>query len=68
MAFTLMAFGSWLAGARVLVALIRGIEGFAVFGAIAWCAGKWLQGRNGQAAPESNQDDGSKGAHLNETV
>ena len=35
-AFTFMVFGSVLAGARFVTALIRGFEGALIFGGLAW--------------------------------
>jgi len=67
-AFTLLAFGSLLTGARVLAALIRGIEGLVAFGAVGWCAAKWLETRGGFAQPAPPQPEEPKGAHLDETV
>ncbi len=69
LSFTIMTLGSWAMGARILVALVRGIEALAVFGLLAFCVGKLLQ-RNIDFSPvnQSHEEDEAKGAHLDETV
>ncbi len=71
LAFTIMTLGSWAMGARILVALVRGIEALALFGLLAFCVGKLLQ-RNvdfSLANPShEEEDDEAKGAHLDETA
>ena len=67
-AFTVLAGGSWLMGAWPLTALIRGIEGFVVFGLLAWCVCRLLQDRVDFSEAHHLDDEGSKGSHLDETV
>ena len=68
LAFLVMSVGSFLMGARLVVALFRGAEGFIVFGAVAWGVCLFLE-RNvdfSEAAPD--EEDESRGAHLDETA
>lgn len=68
-AFTVMTLGSWAMGARILVAMLRGIEALVVFGLLAFCVGKFLQ-KNVDFTPQekSEEEDEAKGAHLDETA
>ncbi len=68
LAFSLVALGSWALGARPLVALIRGIEGFVVFGALGWAVGKWLQMRGGFSDSGPPEGQPEKGGQVDETA
>ncbi|QPJ62732.1 MAG: hypothetical protein G3M70_12945 [Candidatus Nitronauta litoralis] len=68
LAFTIMTLGSWAMGARVLVALIRGIEALALFGLLAFCVGKILQRNVDFSSANTTEEDEAKGAHLDETA
>ncbi|MCA9483493.1 MAG: hypothetical protein KC553_07160 [Nitrospina sp.] len=67
-AFTVLSAGSWVMGARPLSALVRGIEGFVVFGILAWCVCRFLQDRIDFSQTNDMDEDGAKGSHLDETV
>lgn len=67
-AFTVLAAGSWLMGAWPMSALIRGVEGFVVFGALTWCVCRLLQDRIDFSETHHMDDEESKGSHLDETV
>ncbi|MFQ5481262.1 MAG: hypothetical protein ACE5ER_00785 [Nitrospinaceae bacterium] len=70
LAFSFLLIGSWISGVRLWVALVRGVEGFLVFGALAWLLGKLVQTRIPPASPEAvgEDDEDAKGAHLDETA
>lgn len=66
-AFTLMLFGSLAYGARFSSSFIRGVEGFIVFGLLAWA---FLRGWAAVQAEESlgGGEDKDKGANLDQTA
>ncbi len=69
LAFTVMTLGSWAMGARILVALVRGIEALVLFGLLALFVCKLLQHKVDFSPVESSaEDDEAKGSHLDETV
>ncbi len=55
-AFAFMVFGSVLAGARFVTALIRGIEGALVFGVVAWLLSGYLLNRAKTEAPSNDSE------------
>lgn len=65
--FALVFFGSWIYGARVESAFIRGVEGFAIFGLLAWSV---LKGWSAITAAEKlgEVNDKDKGINLNQTA
>ncbi len=65
--FTLVFFGSWYYGARVWSSFFRGLEGFVVFGSLAWLVlSGWaaLKAKERQGAG----DDSDKGVNLDRTA
>ena len=64
--FTFIFFGSWIYEARISSSLIRGLEGFAVFGLLTWLV------LRGWAAlkPEERLGGGNdkKGVNLDQTA
>jgi hypothetical protein len=65
LSFTLVFFGSWIYGARIFSSLIRGVEGFAIFGLLTWLI------LRGWAAmkPEDRLGGGkAKGVNLDQTA
>ncbi len=66
-AFTLIFFGSWIYEARIGSAFIRGLEGFAIFGLLAWLV---LRGWAAIKAEESlgGGDNKDKGVNLDQTA
>jgi len=65
-AFNVLSIGSWAMGARVVTALIRGVEAFLLFGALAWGVGSLLAVRGRDH--EGNQETGNKGRNLDQTA
>ncbi len=65
--FTLVFFGSWFYGARVWSSFFRGLEGFVVFGSLAWLV---LRGWSALKAKErlGRGDDPDKGVNLDQTA
>ncbi len=68
LAFLVMSVGSFLMGARLMIAMIRGVEGFVVFGVVAWGVCLFLQRNVDFSEAPMMEDDESKGAHLDETA
>ncbi len=71
-AFILLALGSWVQGARIVTAFIRGIEGFAIFGLLAWGVGKRLLAQSllneYEPPPPSTDEEEDKGEKVDQTV
>ncbi|CAI2717985.1 hypothetical protein [Nitrospina watsonii] len=65
-AFTLLTAGSLFMGARLWVAMVRGIEGFCLFGVLAWGIGALFATRNESA--EQKAENKKKGQNLDQTV
>ncbi len=65
--FALVFFGSWFYGARVWSSFFRGLEGFVVFGSLAWLV---LSGWAALKAKErlGGGDDPDKGVNLDQTA
>ena len=63
--FTLIFFGSWLYGARILSSFIRGVEGFALFGLLTWLI---LRGWSALKSEESLGGGKDKGVNLDQTA
>jgi len=69
LAFCLLALGSWLSGARILISFFRGVEAFCVFGLLAYGLGyvfllKKGKGRDGKSKKRKKK----KGVHLDQTA
>ena len=65
--FTLVFFGSWIYGARIESAFIRGVEGFAIFGLLAWSVLRgWAAIAEAEKLGEVNDKD--KGINLDQTA
>ncbi|MDH5458762.1 MAG: hypothetical protein OEY26_08615 [Nitrospinota bacterium] len=61
LSFTLIFFGSLLYGARIFSSFVRGVEGFAIFGLLAWLILRgWLA--------LNSEEDKDKGVNLDQTV
>ena len=60
--FTLIFFGSWIFGARIVSSFLRGLEGFVLFGLLTWLI---LQGC---AALRPKDPEGGKGINLDQTA
>ncbi|NIQ01862.1 MAG: hypothetical protein GWM98_16880 [Nitrospinaceae bacterium] len=68
LAFTLVFFGSWVFGARILSSFFRGLEAFALFGAVAWLVlTGWEVWMPGASDAEGNPGK-RKGVNLDQTV
>jgi len=65
--FTLVFFGSWFYGARIWSSFFRGLEGFVVFGSLAWLV---LSGWSALKSKErlGGGDDPDKGGNLDQTA
>jgi len=64
--FTLIFFGSWAYGARIFSSALRGLEGFAIFGLLAWLILRgWIA-----IQPAEHLDEGKdkKGINLDQTA
>lgn len=65
LSFTLISFGSWFYGARVISSFIRGVEGFAIFGLLTWLI---LRGWSTLQSEESLGESENKGINLDQTA
>ena len=63
--FALIFFGSWIYGARISSSFFRGLEGFAIFGLLAWLV---LQGWAAMKSKEHLEEGKDKGVNLDQTV
>lgn len=64
--FSLVSIGSWVMGARVMTALVRGVEAFFLFGVLVWSLLSLLVVREGLG--EENQKTSNKGQNLDQTA
>ncbi len=68
-AFTLLCIGSLINGARVTTSIIRGGEGFLIFGLLAWGVGKRLLAKqSADPEPVSPPQDEPVGENLDPTA
>jgi hypothetical protein len=65
LSFTLIFFGSWFYGARIVSSFIRGVEGFALFGLLTWLI---LRGWSALKSEESLGGGKDKGINLDQTA
>ena len=65
LSFTLIFFGSWFYGARILSSFFRGVEGFMVFGLLAWLILRGWAAINSKERLGENKD---KGVNLDQTA
>jgi hypothetical protein len=63
--FTLIFFGSWIYGARIISSFFRGLEGFAIFGLLTWLI---LQGWAAMKSKERLEEGKDKGVNLDQTA
>ncbi|MCF8720299.1 hypothetical protein [Nitrospina gracilis] len=66
-AFIILSIGSWVSGARVWAAVLRGIEGFLLFGAFAWAVCSLLATSEPQDKKKKRKNS-KKGQNLDQTV
>ncbi|MGP0565160.1 MULTISPECIES: hypothetical protein [unclassified Nitrospina] len=66
-AFILLSLGSWISGARVLAAVVRGVEGFFVFGGLAWAVCALVSTHEPQEKKKKKKRP-QKGRNLDQTV
>ena len=64
-AFTLIFFGSLIYEARIFSSFLRGLEGFAIFGVLAWSV---LRGWVAITSKESLEEVKGKGINLDQTA
>ncbi len=65
--FTLIFFGSWIYGARIISSFFRGVEGFVVFGLLTWLVLRgWAVLKSEERLGEDN--DKNKGVNLDQTA
>jgi len=65
LSFTLIFFGSWIYGARIFSSLIRGVEGFAIFGLLTWLI---LRGWTAMKSEDRLGGGKAKGVNLDQTA
>ena len=65
LSFTLIFFGSWFYGARVLSSFFRGVEGFMIFGLLTWLV---LRGWVAMHSKERLGENKDKGVNLDQTA
>lgn len=64
--FTLIFFGSWIYGARILSSFLRGLEGFAIFGLLTWLVLRGWAAMKSEERLEGGDD--KKGVNLDQTA